>query len=198
MSRAGASGQASDVVASSHTALVKDCEADGSCDIVAATLVPTQTGAVSFGSWLKLQSEDVRSETTASYFSFMEVQEKWRHAQQLPLKLITDTTTHKKHASSRVRYRQAIGSAFLQWKSGSGKDSKQQLADYLLTIRRYSGMPPKKDRVWLARCENESRHAEACEAYTGSACMPVKTGRRRRSNARSVSVAPPNESRPTV
>ncbi len=113
----------------------------------------------------------------------MEVQEKWRHEQQLPLKLITDTTTHKKHASSRVRYRQAIGSAFLQWKSGSGKDSKQQLADYLLTIRRYSGMPPKKERVWLARCENLAKHAEACEASIGRAGMPVKTGRRRRTNA---------------
>ena len=59
----------------------------------------------------------------------------------------------KKRTVLKLNYKRAIGVRCLAWQAAAGKGSVSPLKDFLLTFRDYSGLaPPKKDRVWLARC----------------------------------------------
>ena len=90
-----------------------------------------------FGEWLHARSQDTLEAFTKSIEAFSEAEKQWKV--EFPLVQKTPSAA-RQHRSTKVRYRLAVGLAFLKWRSGAGRDSKAQHKDSYIQIRSYASI----------------------------------------------------------
>ena len=137
----------SDVVAA-YVASV--AEASGKVQIAAKS--DPDDAPKSFPAYLKMLSKEESTRMCASYHVFKEAEEKWLSANKKIKKIVMKQGVKRRATDSRVRYRLATGTAFLEWEKTEGKGSKRKLAEFLEKTEKFDGKVPKKKRVWLAEC----------------------------------------------
>ena len=146
--------------------------------------------------WLTELSPERLDETTESIQAFCAAEAEWLRAHREHESASKELKATKKRTIFKLHYKRAIGLKFLSWQAAAGEvpplkrrrsgeedgEKKDRLRDFLLTIRDYSGRaPPKKDRVWLARC---IRLAKDVDLEMDSLALR-HSGGKRKTNARS-------------
>ena len=111
-------------------------------------------GSKAFVVWLKELSPEQLAEVTESIDAFAAAHSEWLRAHADHAKAVDVLQGTKKRSAFKVNFKRAMGLRYLSWRAGSGKDSRSQHKDFLLSIREYPDRrPPKKDRVWLRGCQ---------------------------------------------
>ena len=110
-------------------------------------------GPKTFVKWLTELSPERLDETTESIQAFRAAEAEWSKTHGEHDVASKELKATKKRTVLKLNYKRAIGVRCLAWQAAAGKGSVSPHKDFLLTFRDYSGLaPPKKDRVWLARC----------------------------------------------
>ena len=118
-----------------------------------APLAPVAVaGSSSFVKYVKGLSLEELGRATSSVTAWKDTEEAILATQLGSVESRPAPPLRRRHHPSALKYRLAIGRRYEVWLGANGKDSKNRLKEFLKQIRVYDGVPPKKDRVWLASC----------------------------------------------